>query len=264
MLKAHDNYTAITMKARFLRMRTDLIGSILHNVVSAMAMCDAQGERLEAVVFELSPQQKMRYGSTLRPQLEILINMFALPELTTVPPSGATEIRRSEYNEMHLTCRYPSTLLMSLRHRAPLTRDTRQHPFAVVHIRRGDIHRKRPDPRLGYSRFVDVDYFRRHIDAIRTRGVSRVVIVSEQMNSEDVQREFADCELRLAAFPEDSEATVEDWKLMATADILVLSPSSFSYVPALFNPNFVIYKPFWHAQQPGWINGDEDVAPIPA
>ena len=35
-------------------------------------------------------------------------------------------------------------------------------------------------------------------------------------------------------------------------NVLILSKSSFSLVPALFNPNTVVYTPFWHQPLANW------------
>ena len=65
----------------------------------------------------------------------------------------------------------------------------------------------------------------------------------------------------------------EAWHDMMTADILVLSRSSFSYVPAILHPeeedgvsssprnhhHQVIYTPFWNDPLPGWTVVDEDL-----
>ncbi len=47
---------------------------------------------------------------------------------------------------------------------------------------------------------------------------------------------------------------VEAVKLMSSADILVLSRSSFSYLAAIINSSgVIIYNPFWHAALSDWI-----------
>jgi hypothetical protein len=44
---------------------------------------------------------------------------------------------------------------------------------------------------------------------------------------------------------------------LATADILIMSRSSFSYVGALLNRNgIILYHPFWHPQLSSWITVD--------
>jgi hypothetical protein len=43
---------------------------------------------------------------------------------------------------------------------------------------------------------------------------------------------------------------------MATADVLIISRSSFSYLAALFNKGTVIYFPFWHKPLNDWLTSD--------
>jgi hypothetical protein len=46
---------------------------------------------------------------------------------------------------------------------------------------------------------------------------------------------------------------------LATADVLVMSRSSFSYVAAILNRNGIImYHPFWHSGMSSWIDVDPD------
>ena len=232
--------------------RTDLLGSFLHNCISAEAFCDTFAGSL----FEESSLQAARYAGACLDQLNKLCDMMGLLRPIIDAPPASTLLTREEYETVHLNTQFPDKFLSKMRKRAHCRRNILER-FAVVHIRRGDICRDRPDPCRGFSRFVEVAYFRRHVDAIRRSAISRVLVLTEAQNSDDVVQEFSDCEVHAARFPSDSERVVEDWELMATCDVLVLSPSSFSFVPALFNDNTVIYKPFWHAPLPGWIDGDE-------
>jgi len=46
---------------------------------------------------------------------------------------------------------------------------------------------------------------------------------------------------------------IETFFGMVSADILITSPSSFSYVAALISDGEIYYKPFWHAPKKSWI-----------
>jgi hypothetical protein len=53
--------------------------------------------------------------------------------------------------------------------------------------------------------------------------------------------------------------TIDCLRGLATADILVMSRSSFSYVAAILNRNGIIfYHPFWHSPPSSWITTDPD------
>eukprot|EP00930_Biecheleria_cincta_P024950 TRINITY_DN17809_c0_g1_i1.p1 TRINITY_DN17809_c0_g1~~TRINITY_DN17809_c0_g1_i1.p1 ORF type:complete len:372 (+),score=61.59 TRINITY_DN17809_c0_g1_i1:147-1262(+) len=54
------------------------------------------------------------------------------------------------------------------------------------------------------------------------------------------------------------------WAHFARADVMAMSKSSFSFVPALLNPNCVIYQPYWHQPLDEWmvISGESEQAEI--
>jgi hypothetical protein len=50
---------------------------------------------------------------------------------------------------------------------------------------------------------------------------------------------------------------IETIRKMATADVLVISRSSFSYLAALLNRNgIIIYHDFWHSMLEDWVRAD--------
>ena len=51
---------------------------------------------------------------------------------------------------------------------------------------------------------------------------------------------------------------IDAFKGMATADALIISRSSFSYLAALFSRGIVIYLPFWHHPLKEWLISDRD------
>ena len=51
----------------------------------------------------------------------------------------------------------------------------------------------------------------------------------------------------------------ECWEMMYKADILVISKSSFSYVPAIYNKNIVIYTLFWHKKLENWLDSSSSI-----
>lgn len=124
-------------------------------------------------------------------------------------------------------------------------RERREHPRAVVHIRRGDIGR----PEYAH-RYLNNAYFIDLIERVQ-RALPRVeVVIHSERDSPETFDDFIElgCVLKL-------DSTLEEaWRDMILADILILSKSSFSYVPALFNPNLVIYTPFWHDKLSDWVD----------
>src|SRR5262249_10540311 len=52
---------------------------------------------------------------------------------------------------------------------------------------------------------------------------------------------------------------IESLRRMATADALILSHSSFSYLPAILNQNcIVIYHPYWRSPMKDWLISDDN------
>ncbi len=53
--------------------------------------------------------------------------------------------------------------------------------------------------------------------------------------------------------------TIESLRRMSTADALIISHSSFSYLPAIFNPNcIVVYHPYWRGRMKDWLVSDDN------
>ena len=124
-----------------------------------------------------------------------------------------------------------------------------------VHIRRGDISLERAhisnhvkNSYLANVYFVDLV---RKIKKIRPDSVFN--IYSERQSSENF-KEFEDLGCRLWL---DTDV-VEVWKSLINSDVLVMSKSMFSYVPALYCKGIVLYKPMWHAPIKEWMNVDSE------
>ncbi len=124
----------------------------------------------------------------------------------------------------------------------------------AIHVRRGDV-----SPAQNASRYTTdaeitdrIRLLQRHLPDAECRIYSEGIASDFQL--------FADlgCTLRLGGDPLDI------LQEMAAADVLMTAKSSFSYVAALFNPNLVLYAPFWHAMQPGWVSLDDKKAMIAA
>jgi len=160
----------------------------------------------------------------------------------------------------------------------------RGRPLRVaIHVRQGDLmvvesHRMLPH---GYSvavaqhvagalDAVEVEYQMELHTEIPTREfavtpghvgigdhISAPVVVNPEMSS---LQEFSVLpSLKLFV----NERAIDCLRKLATADVLVMSRSSFSYVAAVLNRNgVVLYHPFWHSGPSSWIpvgpSGDFD------
>ena len=134
----------------------------------------------------------------------------------------------------------------------------------TVHIRRGDV--TPAHPRYGH-RYLYNEYYMRMIKKVlaqciylKKHDVKDVVInICSESKSFEALEEFKEltstCKVNLHLDTELKSV----YKLMIHADVLILSKSSFSFVPALYNKRCVVYHPFWHKRLNHWLDAtDED------
>jgi hypothetical protein len=121
-------------------------------------------------------------------------------------------------------------------------REARTRPRVAVHVRRGDVkigNAKRTRPNA---------YYIHEISNARRDFPSASVTVFSQGKEEDFS-EFVSIGCALALNTKLDVA----WRAFMQADVFIMSPSSFSYVPALLNfAGSVVYTPFWHLPLAKW------------
>lgn len=116
----------------------------------------------------------------------------------------------------------------------------------VVHIRRGDV-----STRAHPHRYTPNRYYHRLLDELSiVLGSAVHVTIHSQAASDEP---FDSFRARGAVVKLDS-CLEEVWHDMISADVLIMSKSSFSYVPGIYNPRLVLYQPFWHGCLPWWID----------
>jgi hypothetical protein len=116
----------------------------------------------------------------------------------------------------------------------------------AVHVRRGDI---KPCNRWSY-RYLPNSYYQRILDEylVDENKTAQVTIFSEK-NSFEPLTEFSAKNYTLKL---DTDLT-SIWMEIMLADVVVLSCSAFSYVPAMLNPKArVIYTEFHMHALEGW------------
>lgn len=114
-------------------------------------------------------------------------------------------------------------------------------PQVAVHIRRNDV-------RIGNTRYIPNSYYVDVIKKLKEVNSNIEISIFSQSNSSESFDEFEKlgCSLQL------DKDLVSTWKKMIAANILVMSKGSFSYVPALYNSNFVIFYPAWYQKLNHW------------
>lgn len=115
----------------------------------------------------------------------------------------------------------------------------------VAHIRRGDVTPCKKQNR-GYDRYLPNQHFLNVID-MYNKPDARVEIITESNSFEslDVFREKG-YQIKL------DEDLASIWKTFISADVVILSRSDFSMIPAVCSMGKVVYTPFWHAPIRGW------------
>jgi len=119
----------------------------------------------------------------------------------------------------------------------------------ALHLRRGDV---RPTGKWA-GRYLPNAYFLGILHKLRDRAGTLRATVYSQSNSAESFDEFRalGCEVRL-----DTD-TGQAWVDMMRADVLVMSQSAFSWIPALYNENFVVYAPSWYCRLDPWVDSTD-------
>jgi len=117
----------------------------------------------------------------------------------------------------------------------------------AVHIRRANIHDR---GQAGARASTPNQYYLQIMDHIRNKyGAEDLQF---HVYSQGDARDYADF-LRPDVKLYMNTDAIEAFIGMVAADVLVISPSSFSYTAALLSDGEVYYKPFWHNPRSGWI-----------
>lgn len=116
----------------------------------------------------------------------------------------------------------------------------------VVHIKRGEKCTPCKAPREGYQQYMPNSHYQRLIDKYM-RPDARVAIFSQEDSYESFDEfEEKGYELHL------DHPMEEVWQTIVTADVIILSRSSFGLLPSLVTKGTVVYTPFWHKPLRGW------------
>ena len=196
---------------------------------------------------------------------------------------SAISKRTSQFNLFKLQSPYPladekPAIYDSVKAISPFVSKPHSVLRLAIHVRRGDLFAVDPDRMLPNSYYVttartiarvleglSIPYECELYTEVANKAfevtsahhgihqrISRSVTLDPRMNSlEDFD---AIPHLKIIA----NGDAIEALRGMATADILIMSRSSFSYVAAILNRRGVmIYHPFWHSPLPCWIVATE-------
>jgi len=116
----------------------------------------------------------------------------------------------------------------------------------AIHVRRGDV-----TPCTEPERYLPNSYYLSVVDKyIVPLSLGRPINIT--IYSESASYEGWDPFLMRGYNLMLGSNVTRVWEALIAADVLVISRSSFSLVPALFNENIVLYTPFWHKPLGNW------------
>jgi hypothetical protein len=98
----------------------------------------------------------------------------------------------------------------------------------------------------GYLQYLPNQHYLNLID--RYNNSSHVVVYSESKNVYESFDAFRDQGYQVILDGDMSQV----WKGLMASDVIILSRSSFSLVPAILSKGAVVYTPFWHQPLPRW------------
>ena len=129
----------------------------------------------------------------------------------------------------------------------------------AVHVRRGDItpcqHQDRYLPNSHYLELIEKYTPENHQKKRVGKAAVEVTIFSEKESFETLD------EFRTRNYTVDIDSTeAEVWQRLYVADVVIMSKSSFSFVPSLLNRNgTIVYTSFGQGALPAWEIVDEDL-----
>jgi hypothetical protein len=125
----------------------------------------------------------------------------------------------------------------------------------AIHVRRGDVD---VDPRNAWRRTSD-QWYLSLIEQLKLQWPGADMHVFSSMEGQWQDSDFDIYRQKGATVHLDGDTT-EVWAHFSSADVFVMAKSSFSHVPALVNPNCVVYQPYMHWPLDGWVVAQADDA----
>lgn len=122
----------------------------------------------------------------------------------------------------------------------------------AIHVRRGDVKSDNPEGRHTENQYY-YQVLARLIPYLEKQGLQPKI----QLYSQGEITDFGELQEFAIDYSLD-ECPFSTFYQLATADILIMSKSSFSYSAALLSEGIVFYEPFWHQPLSRWIIVDRD------
>lgn len=219
--------------------------TIIYSVIAA---------ELTNVEFAYTPFKNMEHNYDHRSDFiakkEWLINFIGNFEINTGDALRAEVMNVIQFFEQNLERCVNSQSLKKIKNifRANKNKNNyfdNQHLNVVIHLRRPNPH----DCRI-YGADVPDDIFLNIINQLRITYSDKNPLFHVHSQGKEANFKRFDAPDIILHIDE----TIEDsFTAMVLADILVTSPSSFSYTAGILSEGIVYYMPFWHPPLPHWI-----------
>lgn len=105
----------------------------------------------------------------------------------------------------------------------------------------------------GYDRYLPNKHFLTLIEQYHRPG-ARVEVITESNSFEDLD------EFRHKGYIINLDEDLGSiWRTFISADVVILSRSDFSMIPAICAMGKVVYTPFWHSPVKEWIRVSKEI-----
>ncbi len=179
-----------------------------------------------------------------------ICNMLGLPDILKYDEIQTKNIDIINIKNLHKTHDeklFNNNFIKLLHSSCKIYKSIKQNYLTVgIHIRRGDV---KPIGKWA-ERYLYNKYYLDLINLIKTINNNCMIKIFSESKSYESFEDFKllNCNLYL-----DKEIEYT-WTELINSNIFIMSKSSFSYVPAVYNKNIVIYHPFWHNKLPSWLD----------
>jgi hypothetical protein len=238
--------------------RLDRSGSVIHDMLLAHAYAYRNNLTYGGACFTNSTPASLPLHRTLIEAIGLSqVLRFTCPSNEVSSNASILWVDSPVYTRFGTRIWAPEWLeyIRSLQSLPPPIRTSTPRAQLVVHIRRGDVSLCDPGT---IDRYLPNAYYQQLFQEEQrlSNEVAEVSVYSERNSTEG----WEDDDFRSLIHNLHLDASpAEAWKAMMTADVLILSWSSFSIVPAIFNRHGrIVYTPFWVQPLPHWQVVDDD------
>jgi len=244
--------TASSLDFYYSIARGDRSGSVLHDMLRAHAFAFSNHKTYggACVTAEKMSIQRFQQHNELVNELGLdnVLRFLPCSKEEALQMVGRNQTHRQDGTEKWFTTDWLNYIHSQINMEHIIDKKNESVFEIGVHMRRGDItpcekFKDRYLPNSHYLALID-----KYIARSPHNKKPHVTIYSESQSFE----QWDEVQARHFSFAVDTTLS-EAWKGMISSDVLIMSRSSFSYVPAILNPSgIIVYTNFRHKPLPTW------------